>query len=93
MLKKSKLILAVSLLAQSFSFLLMFCILWGKKKSLANAFLTVAAMGGATGALLLAKMKKEIAATSLEFEDNLHVKDSETHEEINEELFELEDED
>ncbi len=93
MLKKSKLILALSLIAQSFSFLLMFFMLWRKKKSLANAFLAVAAMGGATGAVLLAKMKKEIAATSLEFDDDLPVKDSDTHEEIGEELFELDGED
>ncbi len=93
MLKKSKLILAISLLAQAFSFFLMFCILWGKKKSLANAFLTVSAMGGATGALLLAKMKKEIKSSSLEFDDDLPISDNDTHEEIVDELFELTEED
>ena len=73
MLKKSRLIVAVTLLVQSFTFFALFCILWAKKKSLAGAFLAVAAMGGATGAYLVTQMKKEIAETSVEFDDDFEV--------------------
>ena len=73
MLKKSKLVVAVSLLVQSITFFALFCILWAKKKSLAGAFLAVATMGGATGTYLVLQMKKEIAESSVEFDDDFEV--------------------
>ena len=73
MLKKSRLIVAVSLLVQSVTFFVLFCTLWSKKKSLAGAFLAVAAMGGAAGTYLVLQMKKEIAKTSVEFDDDFDV--------------------
>jgi hypothetical protein len=73
MLKKSRFVVAVTLLVQSLTFFVLFCVLWGKKKSLAGAFLSVAAMGGATGAYLIMQMKKEIAETSVEFDDDFEV--------------------
>ena len=73
MLKKSKLVVAVALIVQSLTFFILFCILWGKKKSLAGAFLAVSAMGGVTGAYLIVQMKKEIAETSIEFDDDFEV--------------------
>lgn len=82
MLKKSRLVVAVSLLVQSFTFFALFCILWAKKKSLAGAFLAVAAMGGATGAYLIVQMKKEIAETSVEFDDDFEVDELAFHAEM-----------
>ena len=73
MLKKSKLVVAVTLLVQSVMFFALFCILWAKKKSLAGAFLAVATMGGATGTYLVLQMKKEIAESSVEFDDDFEV--------------------
>ena len=73
MLKKSKLVVAVALIVQSLTFFILFCILWGKKKSLAGAVLAVSAMGGVTGAYLIVQMKKEIAETSIEFDDDFEV--------------------
>ncbi len=89
MLKKSKLIIALSLFAQSFSFFFLFCVLCAKKKSIASAFLAVAAMGGVTGALLLSRMKRELAEGSTEFDDDIEVDGGDLHDEMTEELFEL----
>lgn len=69
MFKKSKLPLAVTLLVQSITFFILFCILWGKKKSIASAFLAVSAMSGFASGYLIAEMKKEISETSVEFDD------------------------
>ncbi len=85
MLKKSRLVVAVSLLVQSFTFFALFCMLWAKKKSLAGAFLAVAAMGGATGAYLIVQMKKEIAETSVEFDDDFEVDELAFHAEMEDE--------
>ncbi len=73
MLKKIKLPLAISLIVQSIAFFVLFCILWGKKKSLSAAFLAVSAASGATGAVLIAQMKKEIAETTVEFDDDFEM--------------------
>ncbi len=86
MLKKSKLVVAVTLLVQSITFFALFCILWAKKKSLAGAFLAVSAMGGATGAYLVLQMKKEIAETSIEFDDDFEVDELAFHADIDEEM-------
>ena len=91
MLKKSKLVVAVSLLVQSVTFFALFCILWAKKKSLAGAFLAVAAMGGATGAYLVVQMKKEIAETAVEFDDDFEVDELAFHADLDEDIDEEED--
>ena len=86
MLKKSKLVVAVSLLVQSITFFALFCILWAKKKSLAGAFLAVAAMGGATGTYLVLQMKKEIAETSVEFDDDFEVDELAFHADLDDDM-------
>ncbi len=60
MLKKSKLIVAIALLVQSFTLFVLFLILCVKKKSIAAAFLGVAAMEGATGGYLFQQVKAEL---------------------------------
>lgn len=70
MLKKSRFPVAITLLVQSFTFLILFIILSAKKKSIASAFLAVAAMEGAAGTYLLSQMKKEIAETVVDFGDD-----------------------
>ena len=69
MLKKMKLPVAVALLVQSVTFLVLFVVLWAKKKSLAATFLAVSAMSGLACGCLVAQMRKEIAATTVEFDD------------------------
>lgn len=69
MLKKSRFPVAVTLLVQSLAFFVLFIILCAKKKSIAGAFLAVAAMEGAAGTYLLCQMKKEIADTVVDFGD------------------------
>jgi len=59
MIKKTRLFVGISLVVQAFSFLIMFLILCTKKKSIAAAFLAVAAMEGACGAYLLYQEKSE----------------------------------
>ena len=73
MFKKIKLPLAISLMAQSVAFFVLFCILWGKKKSLSAAFLAVSAVSATSGAILIAQMKKEIAETAVEFDDDFEM--------------------
>ncbi len=64
-LKETRLYIALSLLIQSFAFFIMFIILCVKKKSIAAAFLAVAATEGVTGAYLLYQCKEE---ATLEFD-------------------------
>lgn len=59
MFKKSKLHVAVSLMVQSVTMFVLFIILAVKKKSIAGAFLAVAAIEGSAGAYLLCQLKKE----------------------------------
>lgn len=77
MLKKMKLPAAVALLVQSVTFFLLFLVLWAKKKSLAGAFLAVSALGGVACGCLIAEMRKEIAATTVEFEDDFDMDEAE----------------
>lgn len=58
-LKNSRPYVALALLIQAFTFFIMFIILCVKKKSIATAFLAVAAMEGAAGTYLLCQMKSE----------------------------------
>ena len=58
-LKNSRPYVALALLIQSFTFFVMFIILCVKKKSIAAAFLAVAAMEGAAGTYLFCQLKAE----------------------------------
>ena len=71
MLKKLKLPAAFLLLAQTVVFFILFLLVWSKKKSLSLAFLLVAAEGGVALGCLIAAMRREIAATAVEFDDEL----------------------
>ena len=77
MLKKMKLPAAVALFVQSITFFMLFLVLWAKKKSLAGAFLAVSAMGGFACGCLVAQMRKEIAATTVEFDDEFDMDEAE----------------
>ena len=77
MFKKMKLPAAVALLVQSVTFFFLFLVLWAKKKSLASTFLAVSAMGGLACGCLIAQMRKEIAETSVEFDDELDLDEAE----------------
>lgn len=77
MLKKMKLPAAVALFVQSITFFVLFLVLWAKKKSLAGAFLAVSAMGGVACGCLVAQMRKEIAATTVEFDDEFDMDEAE----------------
>ena len=59
MFKKTKLYVGVSLLVQAVTSIVMFFILLGKKKSLAGAFLALAAVSGAAGGYLIYDCKKD----------------------------------
>ena len=59
MFKKTKLFVGVSLLVQAVTAVVMFFILLGKKKSIAGAFLALAALTGAAGGYILYDCKKE----------------------------------
>ena len=77
MLKKLKLPAAVALFVQSLTFFVLFLVLWAKKRSLAGAFLAVSAMGGVACGCLVAQMRKEIAATTVEFDDEFDMDEAE----------------
>ena len=69
MLQKVKLPAAIALFVQSITFFVLFIVLWSKKKSLAGAFLAVSAMGGVACGCLVYQLRKEIAATTVELDD------------------------
>lgn len=63
MLKKYRFHIGLTLLVQSASFVILFFLLYSKKKSLANTFLALSAIGGITGAyLVLKEAKSEVEA-------------------------------
>lgn len=63
MLKKYRFHIGLTLLVQSASFIVLFFLLYKKKKSLANTFLALSAVGGITGAyLVLKEAKSEVEA-------------------------------
>ena len=70
MIKKTRLYVGISLIVQAFSFLIMFLILCTKKKSIAAAFLAVAAMEGACGAYLLYQEKSDRALDDADFDSS-----------------------
>lgn len=77
MLKKLKLPMAVALFVQSITFFVLFLVLWSKKKSLASAFLAVSAAGGLACGCLVAQLRKEIAATTVEFDEDFDLDEAE----------------
>lgn len=58
-IEKSKFTIALILLVQSISFLIMSIAQWGKRKSLSGAFLAISALGGLIGTILLLKSASE----------------------------------
>ena len=63
MLKKYRFHVGLTLLVQSASFVILFFMLYRKKKSLANTFLALSAIGGIAGAyLVLKEAKSEVEA-------------------------------
>ncbi|MBQ7301832.1 MAG: hypothetical protein IJW77_18540 [Clostridia bacterium] len=63
MLKKYRFHIGLTLLVQSASFVVLFFLLYNKKKSLANTFLALSAIGGISGAyLVLKEAKSEVEA-------------------------------
>ncbi len=52
-MKKTKMIIGISLLVQSLTFFILFLIYWGKKKSLAKTFVAFSTAGGIVGAYCL----------------------------------------
>ena len=70
MFQKVKLPAAIALFVQSITFLVLFFVLWSKKKSLASTFLAVSAMSGAACGCLVYQLRKEIAATTVELDDD-----------------------
>lgn len=63
MLKKYRFHVGLTLLVQSASFVILFFLLYSKKKSLANTFLALSAIGGIAGAyLVLKEAKSEVEA-------------------------------
>ena len=63
MFKKYRFHVGLTLLVQSASFVILFFMLYRKKKSLANTFLALSAIGGITGAyLVLKEAKNEVEA-------------------------------
>ena len=77
MLKKMKLPAAVALFVQSVTFFVLFLVLWAKKKSIAGAFLAVSAAGGVACGCLVSGLRKEIAATTVAFEEDFDMDEAE----------------
>ena len=82
MLKKVKLPAAIALFVQSITFFVLFIVLWSKKKSLAGAFLAVSAMGGVACGCLVYQMRKEIAQTTVEFDEEFDMDEAELRAEL-----------
>ena len=68
--KKTKFIAGICLIIQAVAFFLLFLIYMNKKRSLANAFAAVAAVGGVAGAALLFSAKEEAKKHSEAIEDS-----------------------
>ena len=86
MLKRSKLMLSVSLLVQSFTLFILFLLLCVKKKSIAAAFLAVSAMEGAAGAYLFRQVKEELEENDFDPSDYLDEDFLDEELDINEEM-------
>ena len=76
MFKKYKFTIGITLLVQSVSFIVLFFLLYKKKKSLANTFLALSAVGGIAGAyLVLKEAKAEVEACERAAQDALEYDD------------------
>ncbi len=78
MFKKHRFNIGLTLLVQSASFVILFFMLYAKKKSLANTFLALSAIGGITGAYLILKEAKcEVEACEQAAKDAMEAGDNE----------------
>ena len=88
MLKKSKLMVSIAMLVQSFTLFVLFLILCVKKKSIAAACLAVSAMEGATGAYLFFQAKEELEKNDFDpsdyLDDDLYSEEEEEPLDLNE---------
>ena len=76
MLKNSKFAVAMTMLAQSVIFFVLFIITCCKKKSIAGAFLALSAVEGAAGLSALNCFKKEVASTVVDMGEELEMDDA-----------------
>ncbi|HOJ47448.1 MAG TPA: hypothetical protein PLD48_01080 [Bacillota bacterium] len=65
-MKKTKMIIGISLLVQSLTFFILFLIYWNKKRSLAKTFAAFSAAGGVVGAICLISEMKNKKCCSVE---------------------------
>lgn len=83
MFKKYKFTIGITLLVQSVSFIVLFFLLYKKKKSLANTFLALSAVGGIAGAyLVLKEAKAEVEACELAARDAYEYDDCDEYDEF-----------
>ncbi len=76
MFKKHRFNIGLTLLVQSASFVVLFFMLYAKKKSLANTFLALSAIGGIAGAyLILKEAKSEVEACEAAAKDAIEAGD------------------
>ncbi|HBR31914.1 MAG: hypothetical protein PHD46_01535 [Eubacteriales bacterium] len=69
-MKKTKVIIGISLMVQSITFFILFLIYWGRKRSLAKTFAAFSAAGGLVGAFcLISELKVSKCCTSFDDED------------------------
>ena len=59
MIKKTKFYVGIALLVQAITFLILFIMVFNKKRSIGGAILAIAAMGGIAGAILVYKQAVE----------------------------------
>lgn len=68
-MKKTKMIIGITLMVQSITFFILFLIYWGKKKNLAKTFAAFAAAGGVVGAYcLISELKGRKCCTAFDDE-------------------------
>lgn len=65
-MKKTKMIIGISLIVQSITFFILFLIYWNKKRSLAKTFAAFSAAGGIVGAFCLVSELKNKKCCSVE---------------------------
>lgn len=69
-MKKTKMIIGISLIVQSITFFILFLIYWNKKRSLAKTFAAFSAAGGVVGAIcLVSELKKKNCCNKVDEED------------------------
>lgn len=69
-MKKTKMIIGISLVVQSIAFFILFLIYWNKKKSLAKTFAAFSAAGGVVGAYcLVSELRKKNCCSKIDEDD------------------------